>query len=87
MTVDPDNLSYDSSAINGTDFTVVLKGMTPRANGADYTDAEVRPFGTNDSRGAAYEVRPIGAADYGYTHLTGGGEFSFLGVHHHPGSY
>ncbi len=76
LTRDPDKLSYSSESINSTDFTILLKSVYPIAAGADYADSEVRLFGTNDSRGTAYEVRTIGDTAYGYTHGTGGGEFA-----------
>lgn len=73
----PDQLSYpnDSYKFLPNEFTFAVT-VRPLTSGANYTNNEVRFFGTDDSGGVNDEVRTIGGGAYSYTHATGGGYFT-----------
>lgn len=48
-------------------------GFTPAKNGADYGATELRLWGSDDTRGSSYEIRPYLATTYNATFMSSGG--------------
>lgn len=72
-----DNLTVDNSNRDVLPNSFCLVGTwSPLGDGSDYETTDCRLFGTQDSRGNAYEVTVIGGTSYDYTPGTGGGVFT-----------